>query len=207
MKTVTLAAALAFVDIHNGAVTAIATIVIAAFTIVLALVTGRQAHLTRIAAEAAKQSAFVAERALTELERPWIFIQGAKLTWRDSQLPGQPRLRNDWYISLKLKNVGRMPAIIYAIVFKIEDKATLPPTPDYRNSGALTCPGTIAPGDEVDTNDVGPGPGRQNELVFYGKITYRELNGKEHHSGFALDIAPFMPAFSRHANDAYDYYD
>lgn len=36
-----------FVDTHNGAVTAIATIIIAAFTVILAFVTRRQALLTR----------------------------------------------------------------------------------------------------------------------------------------------------------------
>ncbi len=35
-----------FLADHNGAVTAVATVFIAAFTIVLALVTGRQARLT-----------------------------------------------------------------------------------------------------------------------------------------------------------------
>jgi hypothetical protein len=38
---------LEFVDAHNGAITAIATILIAGFTVVLARVTGRQANLTR----------------------------------------------------------------------------------------------------------------------------------------------------------------
>ena len=83
----------------------------------------------------------------------------------------------------------------------------MPDIPDYsRNLIYLMCPGYVAPGDGVDTSQVGPAPGRADDLVFFGKITYRELNGKEHHTGFALDIAPYMPAFSRHNNDAYDYY-
>jgi hypothetical protein len=64
-----------FVDLHNGAVTAVATIFIATFTIVLAVVTRRQARLTRIVAKAAQRSASVAERALVELERPFAFVE------------------------------------------------------------------------------------------------------------------------------------
>jgi hypothetical protein len=48
-------------------ITAAATASIAIFTIVLVLVTNRQAVLT-------KRSVRIAERALTELERPYLFI-------------------------------------------------------------------------------------------------------------------------------------
>lgn len=47
-------AVLSFVDVHNGLVTAIATIFIAAFTIVLAIVTRRQGLLTREAIKLAR---------------------------------------------------------------------------------------------------------------------------------------------------------
>lgn len=196
-----------FIDLHNGAVTAVATVFIAIFTVVLAVVTGRQARLTRVAAEATRKAATIAERALTELERPWLFLQGARITWRDSHTPPAPRLPNDWFISLKWKNVGRMPALVEDCIFKFADKASLPTSPDYSDAGHLRCPGTVAPNEEVDTTVVGPAPGRPNELVFFGRITYKELNGKLHHTGFALEVAPHMPTFDRHANDAYDYYD
>jgi hypothetical protein len=70
---------LAFVDFHNGGVTAVATVFIAAFTIVLALVTRRQARLTQIAAEATQKAATVAERALLDVERPHVLIENLRM--------------------------------------------------------------------------------------------------------------------------------
>jgi hypothetical protein len=64
-----------FLDVHNGAVTGIASIFIAAFTIVLAFVTRRQASLTYTVAEAAKRSAAIAERSLADLERPYVVVE------------------------------------------------------------------------------------------------------------------------------------
>jgi hypothetical protein len=111
-----------------------------------------------------------------------------------------PRLPNNWFIKLKLRNVGRMPALVEECIFKRKD--TLPPTPDYSKSGGLTCPGTIAANETGDTGTVSPGPGYEGQLVFYGRITYKELSGRLHHTGFAFEVAPHMPAFIRHANDA-----
>lgn len=226
------------VEGHHDAVIAITTVAVAVFTATLWWATNRlwqtsqehSLHLegsVKAAADAAtaataqvgelKRSADATERALTEYERPWIFLEGARITLRDSsgwtttpdgRRVENPRIPNDWFITLKFKNVGRMPAIIYGVLAKIENKATLPDISNYEgNIIHLICPGTIAAGDAADTNSVGPAPGRQGELVFFGRITYRELNGKEHHTGFALDVAPHMAAFVRHPNDAYDYYD
>ncbi len=64
----------------------------------------------------------------------------------------------------------------------------------------------MATGETCDTGGVGPAPGRPNQLAFYGRVTYRELSGREHYTGFALDVAPYMPAFVRNSKDAYDYY-
>ena len=44
-------------------------------------------------------------------------------------------------------------------------------------------------------------------FVFFGRLTYRELNGKVHHTGYAVEVSPHMAAFSPHNNNAYDYYD
>jgi hypothetical protein len=158
----------------------------------------------------------VAERSLTELERPWIIVHGAKITWLDSHeiqnhgfatVPASNRALNDWMITLHLKNVGRMPALIEEIKFKIEDTDTLPDTPDYSNPGYLRSPRTVAVGEECDTGSVGPAPGRPNQLTVYGLITYTGLGGAEHHTGFALNVAPYMPAFVRCEKAAYDHYD
>ncbi len=109
-----LAVAGHFLGDHNGAVTVGATVFIAAFTIVLALVTRGQARLTRTAAEAAHRSAAVAERALVEVERPWLFLEGATITVRED-----PPVQNSCIITLTFRNVGRMPASSQECIFKI----------------------------------------------------------------------------------------
>jgi len=57
-----------FHDDHNGAVTAVATIAIALFTIVLARVTGQQARLTR-------QSIDLARAEFVSTHRPRIIVR------------------------------------------------------------------------------------------------------------------------------------
>ncbi|HUZ62165.1 MAG TPA: hypothetical protein VMU82_00470 [Acetobacteraceae bacterium] len=59
---------------YNGAVTAVATVFIGVFTCVLARVTRRQGKLTEGAVKAASRSADIAEKALTDLERPYLYI-------------------------------------------------------------------------------------------------------------------------------------
>src|SRR5712692_10433664 len=98
-----------FLEAHNGAVTAIATVVIAAFTIILAVVTKRQAEMTKSSADAAQASADVAKRALTDLERPYIYIMCTGF------------LRYDWgsghaYTEYSVINHGKSAAIVETVI-------------------------------------------------------------------------------------------
>jgi hypothetical protein len=71
----------------------------------------------------------------------------------------------------------------------------------------------IAQDTAFETSESGPGPeigikdGRPIQFVLVGRLTYRDLSGLTHHTGFALEVAPMMPAFVPHANSAYDYHD
>lgn len=159
------------------------------------------------AANAARKSATVAERALVDVERPWIFRDIVSVSWRHT--PGVEA--NDWIVSLKWKNVGRLPALLVDCEFKIEDITKLPAIPDYRGSNHLPVISTLAVGQDFDTMPVGPAPSRaplakSPQLVFFGRLIYREMNGKEHHSGFALQLAPMAAAAVEHTSDAYNYY-
>jgi hypothetical protein len=153
-----------------------------------------------------RRSADATEGALTDLERPWIFVEGAKVNMERSMRPLGPPLPNDWFITLRLRNVGRMPALMSECVFKIEEKAKLPRTPDHQNAQLLSCPAAISVNRTAETGAVGPVPRNPNQLGFYGRISYRELNGKTHYTGFALEVSPHIPAFVGHANDTYYYH-
>jgi hypothetical protein len=88
---------------------------------------------------------------------------------------------------------------------------TLPTDPDYTGANQLGIQRTVSVGEIVETTEVGPGPMPRNrqgaELVFFGKLSYSELNGKLHNTGFALRVAPMMPATVSYQNKNFDYYD
>ena len=65
---------------------------------------------------ATARSAKIAEKALTELDRPWLVLEAAKVTRRDP-----PTVPNNWYICFKWKNVSRSPAIITNNIVKFVD--------------------------------------------------------------------------------------
>jgi len=113
-------------DISAGA-----TIIIAIFTIVLGVFTISLARSTRIAAKAA-------EKALTELERPWLFLSSVSIRIRERAPPGQPILFNRWFAKLHWKNIGRSPAFVVKCTFTIVDKASLPVKPVFDEQHTLS---------------------------------------------------------------------
>ena len=176
----------------------------AAFTGVLGLST---IALWRATGRAAK----IAERTLGEIERPWLFIEGATVTRRE--LPGQSLVPNNWFISFRCRNVGRTPAVVEECIIKLCDKAALPQTPDYSGPfGMMSAPRWVSHDKSFETQPMGPEPtttknGQPIIFVVYGRVTYKELNGTVHHTGFAVEVSPHMAAFSGYPNDTYDYYD
>jgi hypothetical protein len=93
--------AIDFLQTYNGAVTAFATCFIAVFTIVLAYVTRRQAILTR-------QSVRISERALTDLERPYLFILDYNWLLID-------RKDRESGLVYSVANGGKLPAFIKSV--------------------------------------------------------------------------------------------
>lgn len=89
-----------FCQTYGGAITALATVAIGIFTLVLVIVTRRQAILT-------KQSVRISERALVDLERPYIYIFGAK------GIEGEFEREDPYYyLEYSVANYGRTPATI-----------------------------------------------------------------------------------------------
>src|SRR5260370_26204685 len=130
------------------------------------------------------RSAKIAERALTGLERPWLFLEGTTISRRD--LPGQQLIPNNWFIKLHWKNVGRAPALIEDCLFQIVPKASITNEPVYDKRSGISCPRTVAVRETIETFQVGPAPGQNEILVFYGRITYTELSGQRHETAFPV---------------------
>ena len=87
----------------------------------------------------------------------------------------------------------------------------LPKTPNYDLTFRGHAPRWLSTNETFDTRQMGPAirmkDGRPIQFVAFGRLTYKELNGREHHSGFAVEVSPHMPAAIGYPNDAYDYYD
>jgi hypothetical protein len=181
---------------------------VAFYTSAVALFTAVLVISTILLWRATKRTAEIAERALSEHERPWLFLQGAKISRRE--FPGQALTPNNFFICLRWKNVGRAPAVILECAVKFEDIKKLDAKPDYSGAIHLLTSGTVSVGEEFETNEIGPAPTAANvdvQYVMFGRLTYTELNGRQHRTGFALHISPHIAAFSRYGKDAYDYYD
>ena len=181
---------------------------VAFYASVVALFTAVLGVSTILLWKATKRSAEIAGRGLSEHERPWLFLQGAAIARRE--LPRQTIVPNNFFIRLKWKNVGRSPAVIEECSFKFEDTNKVGIEPDYLDAGHLNTNSTVSVGEEFETNAVGPAPSPANadiQYIMFGRLTYREINGRRHHTGFALNISPHIAAFSRYSETAYDYYD
>jgi hypothetical protein len=191
---------------------AFATFLLAGVTLFLAVST---AALCFITARGMKhqsldmqKSISIAERSLVELERPWLFLEQVAI--RRDRPPSEP---NRWYICLHWRNVGRMPAINKGCTIKFQDIETLADEPDYAHSGPLSCEYSVPADGRFKTNEAGPGAnlvkpdGSPTCFIAYGRLTYQELNGRRHHTGFAVEVSAFIPAASPYPNEAYHQYD
>lgn len=100
-----------FLQTYNGAVTAVATVFIAVFTVVLSIVSRRQAVLTR-------DSVRIAERALTTAERAFVFVEdfdpdvvyGFQGSGADNRIINHLAIRPRW------RNNGNTPTKNMAII-------------------------------------------------------------------------------------------
>jgi hypothetical protein len=90
---------------------------------------GEQIEILRQSAEASAEHARIAGAALTQLERPYVFIFGVRVIKRDAQ-------SRDFFVEYTVANYGKMPAIIEAphIGFDISERAE-PPIPPLLYDG------------------------------------------------------------------------
>lgn len=168
----------------------------------LRLIRNESVH-TKTAAEAAKKSADTAERALADVERPWLFAESVRALARDEH----PKPDNQWTISFGFRNIGKMPALIEECVIKIIDKDKAPPIPDYTGAAHVSTIGVVAVNQEFKTQGYGLADGRPDVRLVFGRFTYKELNGKVHKVGFAVDVAPIGILTAYYPVEAYHYYD
>jgi hypothetical protein len=216
-----LNAVMGWLDSHNGTLTALATLVVAAFTAALWRSTSklwkeanRASEISRRAAQAAEKSADASVALLRDVERPWIVLEGALVRRREMGFEDEPLLPNNFFIKFKFRNVGRTPAMIDDVVVELADKREIGPEPTFtERSLHLRGAATLAADGTFDANEFGPGPQSKDvatkDVIFYvifGKVSYREPNGRQHATGFAVEVSPHMAAFSSYPADAFTYW-
>jgi hypothetical protein len=180
-----VSAVLDFLEKYNGALTAVATACIAAFTIVLARVTGKQARLTTDALNLARQE-FVATHRPRIILR---YIQGPFETEEGHQ-----------YIWVSFVNIGANTAIIEA--FGADLAKRWDDTYDWAIPGLDAAPNEISPivltcgQRHVFTVTARGAPDKELELQIFreavsdyqlcavGVIRYKDGNGVARDTGF-----------------------
>jgi hypothetical protein len=205
-----------YLDRNNAVVTALATAVIALFTFVLVLVINQQARLT-------KASVKIAERALTELEAPRVFVQintpGLKVV---DGVPPQGKGVGFGNLQWCVVNYGRTPAMILEIFSDIQ----IIPFEEYpsvvkprRDQGDDLPYGVFAPPNGGQSHDfpaipmqaaftqTGP-PGQPfttHSPFFLGFVRYSDIFGNRFILGFCFMFEGKSNAWIRIHGDEYNY--
>lgn len=125
-----------FVRTYDKEIVAVSTVVIAAFTVILGLFTVSLAQSTRIAAKTAK-------RAITELERPYLFI--LDYNWL---LTEKARAAGTKYgVGYSVMNAGKLPASIKRVEIGLRFGDSIPHMDDVPPIHELLTGPVIAGGD------------------------------------------------------------
>lgn len=187
-------------DDHAGAIGAVATVFIGWFTFTLYGATDKLRDIS-------DRQVRVTENA----ERPWLLMHKYQLRQQERT---SEMVHNNWYISFEWRNFGRIPAVIETSVATIQDQDTLSDTPDYSKCQTLDMKQhTVAANETCMTREFGPSikfkPDGTTPIryVVYGLVTYRDLSGKPHKAGFAMDVWSVAPAANMYGGDKYNYQD
>lgn len=159
------------------------TAVLAGLTAGLVIFSFFQVYYARRAIQEAARSGNIAERALTELERPWMIDIAAQRDKIGEKIPAAGPL-----FKLVFKNVGRAPAVIYQcrLCTVLADKAA--EIPDYTEATVMGITGEIAQSnEEIRTVPFRPTTGTGRYLC-YGVLEYRSLGGTAYETGFAVEF-------------------
>jgi hypothetical protein len=200
-----------------------ATWVLAAFTLLIVLVGGGQLvlfwvqlRLIRVSADAAKDSAGAAHRAIDETEKRDIilhraYVSGGGVPARRivevySTATGQTArstpLSGDFEIHMN--NQGMTPAELMEIAIDFCDAAKIPPEPNYSREPFHDW---LGPGTQSRPMLWRKIPTDRPASAIYGRIYYRDIFGRYRSSGFIQSILPdggTAPLLAPPAYTAYD---
>ena len=198
-----------FVDLHNGAIIAIATIALFIATYRLWKATGEMvAKADTASANTIRQMKETAEREL----RAYVGLRRGKF----SDQIAADEVSVEYKFRPVIKNSGRTPAYDVSYVVRAFINDFLSPTFDYGLEGATVKRiGVLGPGEKRTVNiwaekfyspeEVAAlGPDKPGYLWLYGDVRYRDAFGVNRHTQFAFWINPPTKNWTIHQyhNDA-----
>lgn len=89
----------------------------------------------------------------------------------------------------------------------------MPEFPDLSKMQDFGCQRIVAADRAFDTREIGPGEPKRMKgdkevfFIVFCRLTYKDLSGTIHHTGFAVEVSPHMPVSSNYRNKNYEYYD
>jgi hypothetical protein len=156
------------------------------------------------AADAARKSAEIAERALTELERPYVYVDVIDATGESND--GYPLAQQGivGIYRVEVHNFGRTPANLTRIAYDADLSpwdGIVPPVDPAKVGGAELPVGVVAVADRPYSETVGTDitviQMDHNESCWVsGFVRYRDIFGKNHITGFARVFHPRSGKFS-----------
>lgn len=147
-----------------------------------------------------------------DVARPLLQLDGISVSRRAGADPV-----GGFFVKLKWKNVGGAPAVIEDCVVSCDALERLPKQPDYAAAIAIATPRGLKPNAAFETGGFGPAVaaragdvrnvanGAPRRVAVYGRLTYRDVAGRRHVTGFSMEVAPDAQSLRRLAAPAYDY--
>ena len=174
---------------------------------------------TRIAALAAKKSSDIAERSLTQLERPHVLARvrraGLKVVPNNSDDLG--RLERST-LELVIYNFGRTPAQLTHLEYNIDiadHESILAPVDRTQIAGRALPVGTISANDDpfIETTSMqlkflqeeSDILRKRKSIWIVGFVRYTDLFGNHHVSGFAETLDVWSGKYVRRGDETYNY--
>jgi hypothetical protein len=187
---------------HDGLLTAIATIVIAAFTFILALATIKLWRETKNAGRVALKTA----ESLVLSERAYVKMSHLSKGLVSIDLPDEiNKTRKGYRIMIQVKNFGRTPATITDVVLTkrvLDIDGILPLKPEYdRPLDAVGVFAFLVCDDDffwikdilIKRDDLPDLEHHRKKLIIYGYVDYFDQFKQPHRAGYARQCEPDSP--------------
>lgn len=151
------------------------------------------------AAKAAQQQFELAERTVSDLERPYIFLYPKPATITDFA---------EMNIEFIIHNSGRLPAVVYELHAEAGLAVCRPDELEYSKNKYNTFFEIIAQNESIAKERrlrVGEWLGQDGEIepIIFGFVRYHDPLGKEYVRGFGF--TPAGGSFSPHSGNIYNY--